>query len=458
MSRAVFYILFLYTSQAIGTTVSLESLLEYQTSSQEQSELLKNKAQEQIFQQSPTHSLWLTTLEGSLELQSNVDQRFQSRGQTTTDSLPFNAQVRQNTPYGFSLNLDYRRELLEPEFLGTFTKERYRGTINFSLFNDFLGKGSRSIMSNLKNSNDIYEKKALADQCKDIALKYNEAFSIQENLSIIDQTINETKKILKGLRKASLNGAVNKTTVSLMEIDVENLKVQKSSTYSNKLRTLTELQNLTGYELTNKSLKKLKNPETLKFSNNNSPLQIEILEQELQSLKARLKKLRLDRNHDLNFYAGVESTSFAQNVINLNGQTDFGMFGLSANLRFSDQNYINRKKQIEAQVSIKKNEIRIAKSLISTEKIRYKETLNNFKSSYETLNKGLKTLKETERRSYKNFKSGRSSYNEYLTSRNEILRYKRSLVEALENYWNSYYNFYHFNGETDKLCMRVKKS
>jgi len=140
--------------------------------------------------------------------------------------------------------------------------------------------------------------------------------------------------------------------------------------------------------------------------------------------------------------------------LSIEGQTDFGFVGIRANLRLSDQEYKNRKSRLQAQIAIRENELRISENLLKDEQMRFTTTLKNFSSSYQSLKKGLSNLKQTEERSVKNFRNGKSSYNDYLTSRNEFFRYKRSLIEAQENFWNTHFNFEHFKGNSDELCLK----
>jgi outer membrane protein TolC len=449
----VFSLFFIPGSNLMASQISLEKILEHQFKSQNQSQMIANQASNQLRQNAPNHSPWLTNITSTLELQNDVYQFFTNNGETTTDSLPLDARVTQSTPYGLSLNLEYRRELLDPSFLGSFTKERYRGSLEFSILRDPLGSRTRKILNNFKDSAPLFKRKAESDQCRDIALKYNEAVSFQERATVLSNTIQSSQKILSGLQKAVRKGAVNKTTASLVLINMENLKAQKASVESNKLRALIELQNLSGLDVAQSTLKVFDSP-SFDDEKSNQSLQIDLLKQEVDSLNARLDKLNLDRNHDLSFYAGLESSTFAQNVLNLEGQTDFGFFGVRANLRFSDQDYKNRVLQLKAQIAIKENELRVAQVTFSSEQSRFLTNLKVFQSTYSSLKKSSKSLKMAEERTLRNFRNGKATYNDYLTSQNEILNFKRSLIDAKENFWQTYYDYEHFKGDSQALCMR----
>ena len=452
------FILFFFistTTLAEGTNkeVSLKTLLDFQFQDQNQKALISNQVTDQSQQLAPTQSLWLTDISSTLELQNNITEKFTGQNDNVTDSLPFEASVRQRTPYGLSFNLDYYREMGDPSFLNFFNQERYRGFLEFSFLRDPFGKRSREVMKNLNKGVPTFQRKVESDQCRDIALKYNEVLAIQLNIQVLEETLDNSQTILKGLKRAAKSGAVNKTTVSVMAIDVENLKAQKATSESNKLRGLLELQNLSGFTLADQNLKPFSEPNYIKKEDLRS-IQVDILKQEIESLKAQIKKVNLDRNHDLSLYTGVESSNFAQNVLNIEGNTDFGFVGIRANLRLSDQEYKNRKERLEAQIAIKENELRIAQGLLKSEHQRFLLTLENFSLSYKRLKSGINDLKKTERRSFKNFRNGKATYNDYLTSRNEIFRYKRSLIEAQENFWTTHFNYEHFKGDTLSLCLK----
>ena len=435
--------------------VSLKSLLDFQFQNQEQKSLISNQVVDQSQQLAPNHSLWLTDITSSLEFQNDITESFTGQQDNITNSRPFETRVQQRTPYGLSLNIDYYREMGDPSFRNFFNQERYRGSLEFSLLRDPFGIKSRKVADNFKQVKPVFLKKVESDQCRDIALKYNEVLAIQLNIDVLGETLKNSEKILKGLSKAARSGAVNKTTVSVMAIDVENFKAQKATAESNRLRGSLELQNLTGFSLNGSKLKPFKEAKYQEKTNNES-LQIDLLRQEVKSLKAQLAKLNLDRNHDLSLFTGVQSSTFAQNVpgLSIEGQTDFGFVGIRANLRLSDQEYKNRKSRLQAQIAIRENELRISENLLKDEQMRFTTTLKNFSSSYQSLKKGLSNLKQTEERSVKNFRNGKSSYNDYLTSRNEFFRYKRSLIEAQENFWNTHFNFEHFKGNSDELCLK----
>jgi hypothetical protein len=453
----IFFITIFYSILCFGNTnrkeIELKTLLNHQFSDQMQNDLLENQVIDQSQQLSPTHSLWLTEINSTLELQNDITESFTGQTDNITDSLPFEARVQQRTPYGVSLNLDYYRELGDPSFLNFFNQERYRGSLEFSLLRDPLGVKSRSVVKNLTDSLPLFKRKVESDQCRDIALKYNEALAFQQNIFVIEDTLKSSETILKGLSRAARSGAVNNTTVSIMALDVENLKAQKATAESNRLRALLELQNLSGYQLNNAFLKAFKDP-VYDQKPNVSSLQVDLLEQEVDSLKSQLSKLTLDRNHDLSLYTGLESSIFAQNVLGLEGQTDFAFFGIRANIRLADQEFKNRKNSLKSQMAIRENELRIAKSLLQSETNRFLETLKNFSLSYKRLKDGINNLKKTEQRSIKNFRNGKSTYNDYLTSRNQILNYKRALIEAQESFWRTYFNFEHFKGNSTELCQR----
>lgn len=441
-------------SEASPKSIDLKTLLDFQFKDENQKNLIDGQATDQSQQLAPAHSLWLTDINSTFELQNNITEKFTGRPVNTTESLPLEATISQSTPYGVSLNLEYYREMGDPSFQNFFNQERYRGSLEFSLLRDPLGQNSRRVVRNLKKSSDVFLKKVEADQCRDISQKYNEVLAYQKNIEVIDETLENSKSILRGLKKAARQGAVNKTTVSVMSIDIENLKAQRAETESNKIRGLIELQNLSGYSLDEATLESFKEePEYTKKVKLMS-LQIKILRQEISSLKAQLSKLNLDRNHDLSLYTGLNSSKFAQNVLNLQGGTDFSFFGIRANLRLSDQDYKVRKNRLKAQTSIKENELRIASRMLEKEHQGFINTLTNFSSSYTRLKDGINNLKQTEARTFKNFRNGKSTYNDYLTSRNEIFRYKQSLIKAQESFWNTVFDYEHFKGDTKSLCLK----
>ena len=145
--KQVFFLFFLFCYQSLwAKPLNLEEILKHQNQDVKQSQWVQNKLDSEVLQNSVVGSPWLTEISSSLERKNSITETFTGAPDNVTDSLPWSTTVKQRTPYGLRLSLEYYKELDDPFFSNFFQDQRVRGSLEFSLLNDLFGKSSKTVL------------------------------------------------------------------------------------------------------------------------------------------------------------------------------------------------------------------------------------------------------------------------------------------------------------------------
>ena len=431
--------------------ISLPTILKYQTQNKAQKKWVENKVSVEHLENSVSSSQWLTELSSSLERQFDIVERVNNSPDNFVTSLQWTNTFRQSTPYGLRFNLEYYRELDDPTFRNGFQPERLRGALEFSLLKDFLGKSSKGIKDNQVQSRYIFETKVRTDLCLDIAQKYIDVVKNQETLELTSKSLGESARVLKKLSKAVKRGALNKSAKNSMTMDVNSLRSEKAVLNKDVQKSIFDLEEASGMSFDQVSFEKLHAPY-YKVSKNKNRLTSQILEQEIATIKARIANLKLTNNQDVFLYGGYESRNYTQNNINFDSETDFSFLGIQAELKFGDASYKNEKARLIAQLKIKEQELHRNQKMANKKGKSFLVSLASLKQAYVDLVKILPHSERLDQRAQRNFYNGKTKYFEFLSSRNQVSTFKRSIIDTKANFWKVYLDYLYLNGNVDELC------
>lgn len=434
--------------------VSLVEILDFQSSDKLQNTLIESKSTDMYYQSIPAFSPWFTEINSTLEYRLNIHEEFQGSGnpEVNTTSTFLTNRLDQRTPYGLNFRLQFDRELGNPELNGAFTQQFVRGSLSFSLLNDFLGRKSRHINSSNKSFKLRNEDNQRVIQCVDISKKYVDAFVASKKAIISQENLNELNGLYKRVSKAARLGAISKNDQTSMKVDINNLETQIISTKALFLDSALGLQNVSGFDLIKKDFQPPKNLSFNEDKKEKSLRHLTLLEEEIRLIKKQLAFTHLQNGKDVSFIAGAEARDLSAAVTNSSGERTLEFIGVQANWRFGDNNIKNRVQQLSAMLNLKQSELR-------NRRLSDIERLNSYKTDVEDLTEKLLTLKLTVKKSEKleqsllnKFKNGNARYFEFLTARNQVAQLENALLDTKALLWKRSTDLLFLTGQYNKVC------
>jgi hypothetical protein len=442
---------FLSPFPSIASELSLKQVLVHQFNDSQRSHWIDNRIKNETATNKVTSSVWLTDISTFFEKRLDYTETLTGRPTNVTSNLPWNTVLNQKTPYGLNLNIEYYKELANPYFNSMFQAEKIRAKLEFSLINDLFGIRSRRILNHQEHVLKVFEIKTKVDICKEISKKYIQAATLEEKMLLSSETLAHSQKILGNLHQAVQKGAINKTAQTSMLIDVGNLQSENMILLKEYQDANIELEKITAFPIKDTTFKSIRNPD-FKRLDLEFYLTTEVLEQEIKNIKSQLDVLYLNRNRDLTLYGGTDSSTFTQNTINIGGQVQYQFIGIRAQWKFGDDFSDNEKKRLESLLKLKEYEYTQEQKTARQKETFYIETLNGLKTLYQNLKAGVKESAELEKRSFRNFYNGNTSYFDFLSTRNQIYALKKSIVETKKQFWDIYFDYLHLKGHIEELC------
>lgn len=432
-------------------SLTLEDIFKKSTQTELQKTDIQSDFQLEWLNLYPVNSPWQSTFRTSIE-------RLWSEESSLTTDRTFNAlqlrsSLNQRTPYGVSLGLEYERLFdLPPNFTGFQIEESLSANIFISLYNDFLGQNTKLVNSfNHSSYKSLFLSKAQGQICQKISEAFFAALIAENRYEVNKRSLEQIDDVLKKLRIKSINNRIRRQDELSLKLDhtqLQNETLRSEVLWSEEVLKLASASKLNVDELKELSLNLVTNLESYL-----SRINLEILKQletEIRLLKAQKKILEMNQGNDIAIYGGVRSASPANSAFS---ELQNSVLGLNLNWTLGSESLKANLQRFDAQIAKKE----VQKSLLLQQKDSMQALYNKaLKQKFELTKKlkdNLTLANELESITYKNLSSGKISFFEFLSLRNQVNQTSIQYTESLASFYRDFLNYAFVRGDYQATCL-----